>query len=154
MQQDGSEADIVAAAGQRGRITIATNMAGRGTDIKIDAEVAALGGLHVILSERHDARRIDRQLAGRCARQGDPGVFEVILSLDDALVKQWGARALAAATVRLVRRQSRSATDKRRVLLIRRAQRRVEQAHSQVRRALLKLDQQVGNLLAFSGRPE
>jgi len=153
-KQDGSEADIVAAAGQRGRITIATNMAGRGTDIKITPEVAALGGLHVILSERHDAQRIDRQLAGRCARQGDPGVFEAMLSLDDALVKQWDGRALAAAVVAWVRRSSRSATDRRRVLLIRRAQRRIERAHSQVRRALLKLDRQVGNLLAFSGRPE
>ena len=67
------EAQIVAQAGQIGRVTVATNMAGRGTDIKLGEGVAELGGLHVIGTERHESRRIDRQLAGRCARQGDPG---------------------------------------------------------------------------------
>ena len=70
-RQDKDEAEIVAAAGQRGRLTVATNMAGRGTDIALGPGVAELGGLHVILTERHEAGRIDRQLAGRCARQGD-----------------------------------------------------------------------------------
>ena len=74
------EAQIVAQAGQKGRVTVATNMAGRGTDIKLGEGVAELGGLHVIGTERHEARRIDRQLSGRCARQGDPGVTQFFIS--------------------------------------------------------------------------
>ncbi len=84
------EAQIVAQAGQRGRITIATNMAGRGTDIKLDPGLAELGGLHVIGTERHDARRIDRQLAGRSGRQGDPGSCQFFLSLEDELLEGLG----------------------------------------------------------------
>src|SRR5262249_59198798 len=88
--QDRAEAEIVGAAGQGGRVTVATNMAGRGTDIALADGVAPRGGLHVIMSERHEAGRIDRQLAGRCARQGDPGQFRAILSLDDPLLAQSG----------------------------------------------------------------
>ena len=84
--QDAAEAAIVARAGDAGRITIATNMAGRGTDIRLADGVAVRGGLAVILSDRHDAARIDRQLAGRGARQGDPGSFLQVLSLEDALM--------------------------------------------------------------------
>src|SRR5205807_7895728 len=75
------EAEIVSRAGQRGAVTIATNMAGRGTDIKLGAGVADTGGLHVIGTERHDARRIDRQLRGRCARQGGAGPAHLSISL-------------------------------------------------------------------------
>ena len=74
------------AAGEQARITVATNMAGRGTDIRLAPGVAELGGLHVIATERHEARRIDRQLFGRCGRQGDPGTSEAIVSLEDELV--------------------------------------------------------------------
>ncbi|MBI3467677.1 MAG: preprotein translocase subunit SecA [Planctomycetes bacterium] len=81
------EAAIVALAGQRGTVTVATNMAGRGTDIKLGESVAELGGLCVIVTERHTARRIDRQLIGRCARQGDPGVAEIFLSLEDEVLE-------------------------------------------------------------------
>src|SRR5205823_2244814 len=80
---DRDEADIIARAGEPGRVTVATNMAGRGTDIKLGSGVAALGGLHVILTEFHEAARIDRQLIGRGGRQGDPGSYEVMASLDD-----------------------------------------------------------------------
>ncbi|MBA4019008.1 MAG: preprotein translocase subunit SecA [Pirellula sp.] len=82
------EAAIVAEAGIRGRVTVATNMAGRGTDIKLGAGVAELGGLHVILTELHEAARIDRQLVGRGARQGDPGSYQTFLSLEDELLKE------------------------------------------------------------------
>jgi preprotein translocase subunit SecA len=81
------EADIVAQAGLLGKVTVATNMAGRGTDVKISDDVRALGGLHVICTELHDAARIDRQLIGRCGRQGDPGTFCQYLSLDDDILK-------------------------------------------------------------------
>ncbi len=83
------EAQIVATAGQRGKITIATNMAGRGTDIKLERGVAQLGGLHVIATERHESRRIDRQLFGRCARQGDPGSVQAFMSADDELIQRF-----------------------------------------------------------------
>jgi preprotein translocase subunit SecA len=81
-----AEADIVANAGRMNKVTVSTNMAGRGTDIKLGEGVADLGGLHVIVTEMHDSARIDRQLAGRCGRQGDPGTFRVYLALDDDLL--------------------------------------------------------------------
>ena len=88
------EASIVAVAGQKGRITIATNMAGRGTDIKLGAGVAQLGGLHVIMTERHESGRVDRQLFGRAARQGDPGSAQAFFSADDELLRRHLARPL------------------------------------------------------------
>ena len=81
-----AEAEIIAHAGEQGRVTVSTNMAGRGTDIRLGQGVAELGGLHVILTEMHDAARIDRQLAGRCGRQGDPGTYCVFLALDDDIL--------------------------------------------------------------------
>src|SRR5208337_4299516 len=81
-----AEAGIVAQAGAEGRVTVSTNMAGRGTDIKLGPGVVDLGGLQVILTEMHDAARIDRQLSGRCGRQGDPGTYRQYLALDDDLL--------------------------------------------------------------------
>jgi preprotein translocase subunit SecA len=87
------EAEIVASAGERARVTVATNMAGRGTDVRLAEGVAELGGMHVIVTEMHEAARIDRQLIGRCGRQGDPGSFRFLLSLEDDLLKEGlGAR--------------------------------------------------------------
>ena len=85
---------IVQDAGTPKRVTVATNMAGRGTDIGLAAGVKELGGLHVIATERHDAGRIDRQLFGRCARQGDPGSIEFIVSLDDELCREFYPKAV------------------------------------------------------------
>jgi preprotein translocase subunit SecA len=85
------EADIVAAAGQRGAVTISTNMAGRGTDIKLGEGVADLGGLFVIATERYESRRVDRQLRGRCARQGDPGMSQFYISFEDDLMRNFAA---------------------------------------------------------------
>ncbi len=87
------EAAIVAQAGRAGRITVATNMAGRGTDIKLDAEVMERGGLHVIATEKHETRRVDRQLFGRAGRQGEPGTAVVFMSLEDELLRRYAARA-------------------------------------------------------------
>ena len=81
------EAEIVARAGQKGAVTIATNMAGRGTDIKLGQGVPEIGGLYVIGTERHESRRIDRQLRGRCSRQGDPGASKFFVSLEDDLMR-------------------------------------------------------------------
>jgi preprotein translocase subunit SecA len=85
-----AEAEIVSNAGKIGHVTVSTNMAGRGTDIKLGEGVSELGGLHVILTEMHDSARIDRQLAGRCGRQGDPGSYRQYLALDDELLRALG----------------------------------------------------------------
>jgi preprotein translocase subunit SecA len=82
------EAEIVAKAGGHGKVTVSTNMAGRGTDIKIADDIRRLGGLHVICTEMHESARIDRQLIGRCGRQGDPGTYRQYLSLEDELLKK------------------------------------------------------------------
>ena len=100
-RQDAREAEIIAQAGQRGRITVATNMAGRGTDIVLSPEVRQAGGLHVILSECHDAGRIDRQLFGRAGRQGDPGSCEAIVSLDDELFVAHAGQCLGLSLIHI-----------------------------------------------------
>ena len=147
-RQDADEAAIVADAGQPGRITVATNMAGRGTDIKLAAGVAERGGLHVICTERHDSGRIDRQLFGRCGRQGDPGSCEAILAADDDLAATH-AKLPSAWLANMERVPSRTGR-----LLYWLAQRRAEAAHSRARRALLQMDESLGDMLAFSGRGE
>ena len=88
------EAEIIAKAGEKGAITLATNMAGRGTDIKINDEVKALGGLCVLGTERHESRRIDNQLRGRSGRQGDPGFSRFYISFDDDLLKRFAAESI------------------------------------------------------------
>lgn len=152
-KQDSEEAAIVAVAGEPGCITIATNMAGRGTDIKLPAEAVSLGGLHVILTERHDSKRIDRQLAGRCARQGDPGCFESILSIEDSIMVGQG-QGLVRGMASLMGVLSAGGAAWLGSTLIRWSQRRTERMHSRVRKGLLKQDQHASRLLAFSGRPE
>jgi preprotein translocase subunit SecA len=89
-EQNEGEAEVVAQAGQPGTVTVATNMAGRGTDIKLGPGVAENGGLHVIGTERHEAERIDRQLQGRAGRQGDPGSAQFVVSLEDQLLEGLG----------------------------------------------------------------
>jgi len=148
-KQDEEEAEIVSHAGEAGRITIATNMAGRGTDIKLAEGVADFGGLHVILSERHDSARIDRQLAGRCARQGDPGHYEELLSLEDSIMAMAGG--LTGTPVALLARLSPRLFG---ALALRVAQWRAERAHTRIRKELLKMDQKMGKTLAFSGSSE
>lgn len=148
--QDAEENEIVARAGQRGAITVATNMAGRGTDIQLGEGVEALGGLHVIMVERQEARRIDRQLAGRAGRQGQPGSFEPILSLDDGILVEAGGpiwRGLARLGVTLGLRPLAA-------LAVDRAQLRLERSHAAMRRQLLQTDTQQARSLAFAGRQE
>lgn len=144
--QDKREAEIIAQAGRSGQITVATNMAGRGVDIPVDQSVLDRDGLHVILSERHDARRIDRQLAGRCGRHGEPGIIQAFLSLEDPLLD-----LMHPLVVRWIGSLHRRFRDPAALFVFRWSQRRAERAHSAARRALLKQDQKLGVLLAFSG---
>ena len=152
-RQDQEEAEIVSQAGGKGRITVATNMAGRGTDIKLAEGVAQLGGLFVIATERHDARRIDRQLFGRCGRQGDPGSAEALVCLEDELFTVYTGKILNGLTRFFVLLPGPLSSIFGR-LVFRRAQRSAEALHSRMRRDLLKLDEQISDSLAFSGRLE
>ncbi len=152
-RQDREEAEIIAQAGGEGQITVATNMAGRGTDIRLPRAVASKGGLHVIATERHEAQRIDRQLFGRCARQGDPGTFETIVSLEDELVQIY-SRRLWRKLCALVARPGHASASWVSALTVRLAQRAAERLHLRMRRDLLKMDEQMQSALAFSGRSE
>ncbi len=143
------EAEIVAAAGERGKVTVATNMAGRGTDIKLEDEVRELGGLHVICTELHEAKRVDRQLIGRCGRQGDPGTYRQFLSLDDEiLLLGYGPKR----SDKLKLKGERSTGPLRGMeSLFHKAQRRVERRHFRDRKVMLyhekerqKVQQQMG----------
>ncbi|HEX9450078.1 MAG TPA: preprotein translocase subunit SecA [Burkholderiales bacterium] len=147
-RQDQHEAEIVAQAGIPRCVTVATNMAGRGTDIKLAPGVAEAGGLHVIATELNDSGRIDRQLFGRCGRQGDHGSCEAILAVDEDLVKTY--LPIAAARFRLVHTLPTGLGK----MLFSVAQWRAEYAHSRARRELLDLDDYLGDVLAFSGRGE
>jgi preprotein translocase subunit SecA len=148
--QDKAEAEIVAAAGQPGRITVATNMAGRGTDIRLSESAVRNGGLHVIMLEAHDARRVDRQLAGRCSRQGQPGLFAPILSLQDGLLDE----TLSASEKAMVRIGYRLYGESFGRWVMRHAQRKAERLHARMRQGLLRSDEVLDHALAFSEKSE
>ncbi|WP_172327528.1 prepilin peptidase [Mangrovicoccus sp. HB161399] len=152
-RQDEHEAEIVAEAGQPGQITLATNMAGRGTDIKLGAGVAGAGGLFVLGSELHDSARIDRQLYGRCGRQGDPGGYAMMPSFEDEIIREtFGPR-----TARLASRLAGPGGEVPGLLarpVFRIAQAAAERRNSRLRRSLLKYDDTIDDLLAFSGQTE
>ncbi|MCJ7593492.1 MAG: preprotein translocase subunit SecA [Desulfobacterales bacterium] len=153
-RQDKEEADIIALAGQPGRITVATNMAGRGTDIRLGPGVAEAGGLHVVASERHEARRIDRQLFGRCARQGDPGSGEAILCLEDEIITVYIGKALRQLARAFLKSPGSAMGRLIGKVLFSRSQGAAGRLHAGIRRDLLKMDEQLGESLAFTGRPE
>ena len=129
------EAEIVKNAGQKGRVVVATNMAGRGTDIKVCEEALACGGLHVICTEVHDSARIDRQLIGRCGRQGDPGSYRQFVSMTDEILEN-GIGKKRAAKLQGLRADSPQ-TLARFSKLFKQAQRKVEQQHFRGRQMLL-----------------
>lgn len=151
-KQDKDEAVIVARAGEPAQVTVATNMAGRGTDIRLGQGVAERGGLHVILTEFHESRRIDRQFFGRCARQGDPGSCEAIVSLEDEIYAMFAGR-LAALTQRWVKTYG-FAPGVVYATLRSLAQSHAERRGVQMRMQNLKQDRRFDNVLAFSGRGE
>lgn len=152
------EAEIIATAGRAGCITVATNMAGRGTDIHLDAAAEAAGGLHVICCEKNDSRRIDRQLIGRCARQGDPGSYKIICSLeDDAVIKYFNK----TISVWLSSRNKGPSSSDKKVrpyllarILINTSQRIIEYSHRQIRKSMMKIDEKRESMLAFTGESE
>jgi preprotein translocase subunit SecA len=146
------EAAIIAHAGEASRVTVATNMAGRGTDIKLGPGVASRGGLHVILTEFHEAARIDRQLIGRCGRQGDPGTFEIVASLEDELINVFARRLKPMLNNS---RADQSAPITKNMARIARwyAQTRAQHLHYRMRRQTLRLQDERDKALAFA-KPE
>ena len=134
------EAEIVADAGQRAAITVATNMAGRGTDIKLGDGVAELGGLHVLGCQRHESRRIDNQLLGRAGRQGDPGSSQFYLSLEDDLLRIFGGDRIGGMMERLGMEEGEAIEHNLLTGAIRRAQKRVEGRNFEIRKRLLEYD--------------
>jgi preprotein translocase subunit SecA len=152
-RQDREEAQIIATAGQRGRVTVATNMAGRGTDILLSPQVRDAGGLHVVLTEFHETARIDRQLFGRCGRQGDPGSFEAIVAIEDELFQRFAGPQERRIATLLARREGCIPT----VIaapLQRRAQAAAERLHSKIRRETVAQDKRLDKALAFAGQSE
>ncbi len=134
------EAEIVSRAGQRSAITIATNMAGRGTDIKLGPGVAELGGLHVLGTERHESRRIDRQLRGRCSRQGDPGSSHFFISLEDDLMRLFGSDRIVKLMERMGLEEGEELKHGLLNRSIQQAQKKVEQHNFQQRKRTLEYD--------------
>jgi preprotein translocase subunit SecA len=134
------EAEIVSRAGQRGSITIATNMAGRGTDIKLGPKVTEISGLHVLGTERHESRRIDRQLRGRCSRQGDPGSSHFFISLEDDLMRLFGSDRIVKLMEKMGLEEGQELTHPLLNRSIQQAQKRVEQHNFQIRKRTLEYD--------------
>jgi len=148
-KQHEQEAKIVEHAGERGRVMIATNMAGRGTDIKLGPGVAEAGGLHVLGTERHEARRIDRQLAGRSGRQGDPGSCQFFLSLEDELLEGLGPYRQEA--LKETGQRGGNVDWQKLQPLFLRAQRRVERRHRKQRVDLMLYEKQRQEILKDLG---
>ncbi|MDD2424772.1 MAG: preprotein translocase subunit SecA [Bacteroidales bacterium] len=139
-KQHAREAEIVAEAGQAGAVTIATNMAGRGTDIKLGPGVREAGGLAIIGTERHDSRRVDRQLRGRAGRQGDPGSSSFFVSLEDDLMRLFGSERIASIVDRMGMKEGEVLQHSMLSKSIERAQRKVEENNFGIRKRLLEYD--------------
>ena len=134
------EADVVAEARKAGVVTIATNMAGRGTDIKINEEIKNKGGLAIIGTERHDSRRVDRQLRGRSGRQGDPGSSQFYVSLDDNLMRLFGSERVSKLMDRMGHKEGEVIQHSMMTKTIERAQKKVEENNFGIRKRLLEYD--------------
>ena len=139
-KQHAREAEIVAQAGQKGHVTIATNMAGRGTDIVLGEGVLELGGLHILGTERHESRRIDNQLRGRSGRQGDPGSSRFYLSLEDDLMRLFGSDRISGLMEKLGLKDGEAIENSMVTRAVESAQKRVEAHHFEIRKTLLDYD--------------
>ena len=139
-KQHQREAEIVAEAGQAGTVTIATNMAGRGTDIKLGAGVKEAGGLAIIGTERHESRRVDRQLRGRAGRQGDPGSSQFFVSLEDNLMRLFGSERISGIMDRFGYKEGEVIQHSMITKSIERAQKKVEENNFGIRKRLLEYD--------------
>ena len=139
-KHNAKEAEIIAHAGKRGAITIATNMAGRGTDIKLERGVAELGGLYVMGTTRHQSRRIDRQLRGRCARQGDPGSSKFYVSFEDSLLRLFASPRLTSILQRFRPPEGEPISAGMLNKSIETAQKRIEQRNAAIRKHTLEYD--------------
>ncbi|MEG2771948.1 MAG: preprotein translocase subunit SecA, partial [Alistipes sp.] len=139
-KQHQAEAQVVAEAGRSGQVTIATNMAGRGTDIKLDPEVRVAGGLAIVGTERHESRRVDRQLRGRAGRQGDPGSSQFFVSLEDDLMRLFGSGRIAAMMDRMGLKEGEVIQAGMMTRAIERAQKKVEENNFGIRKRLLEYD--------------
>jgi preprotein translocase subunit SecA len=151
-KQDAGEAALIAQAGQIGSLMIATNMAGRGTDIALSDAARAAGGLHVILTERHESARIDRQLEGRSGRQGDPGHTEAILSLEDAVLDGTRHGLFARPMRSLLAWRGLPGWNRIAARWLRHAQARTEKKLARERRQMVSADEELENSLSFSGQ--
>jgi len=152
-RQDEEESNIIIQAGQSGRITVATNMAGRGTDIKLSQEAYDNGGLFVLATERNETKRIDRQLFGRCGRQGDPGNYQAIISLEDELTKEFYGHFYKKLLNRWYG-NDKCLSVRLGNIMIWIAQIASDYHFSRIRRDLLKADDHLDDMLAFTGRGE
>ena len=139
-KQHQAEAQVVAEAGHAGQVTIATNMAGRGTDIKLSAEVKAAGGLAIIGTERHESRRVDRQLRGRAGRQGDPGSSQFFVSMEDDLMRLFGSGRIASAMDKMGLDDGEAIQAGMMTKAIERAQKKIEENNFGIRKRLLEYD--------------
>ena len=149
-RQIATEAKIVSEAGQLGRVTVSTNMAGRGTDIRLGEGVTELGGLHVICTEMHDAARVDRQLIGRCGRQGDPGSYRQFLALDDDILI-YGLGPKQALRMAETGTTSAGPFDEL-ASTFKKAQRRIERRHFRDRKGLMYHEKERNKVLTQMGQ--
>ena len=147
-----AEAAVITEAGTAGNVCISTNMAGRGVDIKLKEGVADLGGLHVLATELHEATRIDRQLAGRAGRQGDPGTYEFYLCLEDEIIGRW-SKLVAAAVVKLAKKRGGRPSGWFHRLIFFIAQRWIERRHLRIRLDLLDYDKHIEEMKGNLGVP-
>jgi len=148
-ERHAEEAELVGHAGELGRIMIATNMAGRGTDIHLSAEVKALGGLHVVIAECNESARVDRQLAGRCGRQGDPGSVTRLLSLEDNLLRRYVSPWTLRAMRRLLVAGSGGVVRRLAMAMLKTVQRRAESDAFARRWSVLQSDDWMESALPF-----
>jgi preprotein translocase subunit SecA len=148
--RDKEEAQIIAEAGEPGKITLATNMAGRGTDIKLSKGVAELGGLHVIATERHESGRVDRQLFGRAGRQGDPGSAQAFISMEDELVRRFTRNSIRNSAKRMAQTKT-PGWETVAGGLVALAQRSAQKLAFHQRRSVLKTDNWLEEALSFTG---